>query len=117
MDAVGLAVFTVIGFDKGLQVTHHHGIAIVMGVITGVVGGIVRDVLSAEVPLILRQEIYASAILCGAVLLALLFSLRLPGSISVAAALMTTLGLRLVALKWNLALPTFRLKEDREGRA
>jgi uncharacterized membrane protein YeiH len=47
-DAVGLAVFTVIGFQKGFQVTHTYSVAIVMGVTTGVVGGIIRDVLAGD---------------------------------------------------------------------
>ena len=103
MDAVGLAVFTIIGFENGLHVTNDYNIAIVMGVITGVVGGIIRDVLSAEVPLILRREIYASASLFGAALFALFLYFQLPATFSVPAALLTTLGIRLAALHWNLA--------------
>lgn len=116
LDAIGLAVFTVIGFEKGLHISQDFSIAIVMGVITGVVGGIVRDVLSAEVPLILHQEIYASASLCGASLLALLYYLQLPAPLSALASFLTTLGIRLAALHWNLALPIFRLKEDQKTK-
>jgi len=116
LDAMGLAVFTVIGFQKGLLISQDFSIAIVMGVITGVVGGMIRDVLSAEMPLILRREIYASASLCGAALLALLFYLHLPASPSVLAALLTTLGIRLAALRWNLALPVFQPKEARQKK-
>lgn len=113
-DAAGLAVFTVIGFQKGFQTTGVYSIAIVMGVTTGVVGGIIRDVLSGEIPLILRREIYASASLCGAALLALLSYLQLPSYFTVSAAVLTILVLRLAALHWNLSLPLFRLEEDRE---
>lgn len=112
-DAVGLAVFTVIGFQRGLHITDDYSIAIVMGVITGVAGGIIRDLLSGEIPLILRKEIYASASLCGTALLALLSYLKLPGPITVSAAVLTTLIIRLAALHWNLSLPLFRLEEDR----
>ena len=111
-DAVGLAVFTVIGFQKGFQETHEYSIAIVMGVATGVVGGIIRDLLSGEIPLILRREIYASASLCGAVLLALLSYFQLPSPLAVSAAFLSSLLIRLAALHWNLALPLFRLEED-----
>jgi uncharacterized membrane protein YeiH len=114
LDAIGLAVFTIIGFQTAINLTHKYSIAIVMGVTTGVFGGIIRDVLSAEVPLILRREIYASASLCGAALLALLFNLQLPRSLSVPAALLTTLIIRIAALRWNLALPIFQLEGDRE---
>lgn len=111
-DAVGLSVFTVIGFQKGFQATHVYSVAIIMGVSTGVVGGIIRDVLSGEVPLILRREIYASACLCGAALLALLSHLHLPDTFAVSAAILTTLIIRLTALHWNLVLPVLRLEEN-----
>lgn len=113
-DAVGLAIFTVIGFQRGLRVTHVYSLAVVMGVTTGVVGGIIRDVLSGKIPLIFRREIYALASLCGAALLALLSHLQLPSLFTVPAAVLTTLVIRLAALHWNLALPLLRLGEDRE---
>ena len=113
-DAVGLAVFTVIGFQKGFQVTQTYTIAIVMGVITGVVGGIIRDILAGEIPLILRREIYASASLCGAVLIAILSHLKLASSITVTVAIMAILTIRLAALHWNLSLPHFRLNDNEE---
>jgi len=113
-DAVGLAVFTVIGFQKGFQATHTYSIAIVMGVTTGVAGGIIRDVLAGEIPLILRQEIYASASLGGAVLFALLSHFNLASSFTVSVAVLTTLAIRLAALHWNLTLPIFRLKDERK---
>jgi uncharacterized membrane protein YeiH len=112
-DAVGLAVFTVIGFQKGFLITHVYSIAIVMGVTTGVVGGIIRDMLSGEIPLILRREIYASASFCGAAMISLLTYLQLPTLFTVSAAVLTTLVIRIVALHWNLSLPLFRLEEDR----
>ena len=110
-DAVGLAVFTVIGFQKGFIATHVYSISIVMGVTTGVVGGIIRDVLSAEIPLILRREIYASASLGGGALLALLTYLQLPSFFTVSTAVLTTLVIRLAALHWQLSLPLFKPKE------
>jgi uncharacterized membrane protein YeiH len=110
-DAVGLAVFTVIGFQRGFIATHVYSISIVMGVTTGVVGGIIRDVLSAEIPLILRREIYASASLGGGALLGLLSYLQLSSPFTVSAAVLTTLVIRLAALHWQLSLPLFRPKE------
>ena len=113
-DAVGLAVFTVIGFQRGFQGTHAYSIGIVMGVTTGVVGGIIRDVLSGEIPLIFRREIYASASLFGAALFALLYHLRLPNLFVVLVAASTTLVIRLAALHWNLALPILWIKKSGE---
>ena len=111
-DAVGLAIFTVIGFQKGFYITHDYSIAIVMGMTTGVVGGILRDVLSGEIPLIFRREIYSSASLCGAAVLTLLVHFQLPNAFSVSAAVLTTLAIRFAALHWNLALPQFPFDED-----
>jgi uncharacterized membrane protein YeiH len=111
-DAVGLAVFTVVGFRRGFQETQVYSIAIVMGVTTGVVGGIIRDLLSGEIPMILRREIYASASLCGAVLLALLTYFDLPSPISLSAAFLSSLATRLAALHWKVSLPLFRLDQD-----
>jgi len=113
-DAIGLAVFTVIGFQKGFELTHAYGIAIIMGVTTGVVGGIIRDVLSGEIPLIFRREIYASASLSGAALFALLAYFQLPTPFSVSVSILVTLLLRLSALHWNLGLPILLLKEEGE---
>jgi uncharacterized membrane protein YeiH len=113
-DALGLAVFTIIGFEKAFHVTHSYSIAIVMGMTTGVMGGLIRDVLSGDVPLILRSEIYASASLCGAAVLALLFYLEISVPAALSGALMTTLAIRVSALHWNLSLPLFRLDEERE---
>lgn len=111
-DAAGLAVFTVIGFQKGYEATHVYTIAIVMGMTTGVVGGMFRDVLCGEIPLILRREIYASASLCGASVFALFTYLHLD-MLSIPLAVFVTLGLRVAALRWNLALPIFRLNGDK----
>jgi len=113
-DAIGLAVFTVIGFQKGFLITHVYSIAIVMGVTTGVVGGIIRDVLSGEIPLILRREIYASASLSGAALLGLLSYFELPGVFTISGAILTTLLIRIAALRWDLSLPLFRFDENRK---
>src|SRR5688572_14071408 len=73
-DAFALALFTMIGAKKALAFGVSPSIAVAMGVITGVVGGIVRDVLTGEIPLVFRREIYlyATAALCGAVVFVLL---------------------------------------------
>ncbi len=111
LDAVGLAVFTVVGFQRGLHTTHNPFIAIVMGMTTGVAGGMIRDILSAEMPLILQREIYASASLCGAALLAALSQLKVPPLAAVPASAAVTLAIRLVAVRWKLSLPVFSLRE------
>ncbi len=108
-DAIGLAVFVVIGTQKGLELGYSATIAIVMGMMTGTFGGVIRDVLSGDIPLLLRREIYATAALTGAaVLVALDASGKLPGDLVVALAVLVTLTIRLAALRWNLSAPIAR---------
>lgn len=106
-DAFGLAVFTVIGTRIGVDQLGPGVIATMTGVMSGVVGGIIRDVLANRVPLVFQREIYASAALLGAIALQLMdgFGLGPPVPALVAGALV--LGLRLAALKWHLHLPVF----------
>lgn len=80
-------------------------IAVVMGVITGVAGGMIRDVLSGEIPLILRKEIYATASLCGAFVFSIITTTTQFSTFAVTASLIVTLGLRLAAIKWRISLP------------
>ncbi len=106
-DAVGLAVFTVIGFQIGFQTTESYGISIVMAMTTGVVGGIIRDVLAGKIPLVFHKEIYALASLSGAALLAIFTHLQWSPTLALPLSILTTLGLRIAALHWNLTLPIF----------
>jgi uncharacterized membrane protein YeiH len=114
-DAGGLALFTVIGFQKGFEVTQSYSVSVVMGVATGVAGGIMRDVLAGQIPLIFRREIYASASLCGAVLLALASRFWGIGVLSVSISVAATLAIRLSAIRWHLSLPVFALDDGIEG--
>ena len=106
-DALGLGVFAVIGAEKSLGVKDSYAVAVIMGVTTAVVGGMIRDVLSGEVPLILRQEIYATAALCGATVLVALLHLGLGQREARLASILVTLAIRLSAVRWNLSLPVF----------
>ena len=106
-DAFGLSVFTVVGTQKALALDTHSGIAVVMGVMTGVVGGMIRDMLSGEIPLILQREIYATASLCGAIAFAVMHTAGLDQNLAIIASIAITLGLRLSAIKWNLSLPLY----------
>ncbi len=106
-DAIGLAVFTVIGTRIGMEHAGPGVIAAMTGVISGVAGGIIRDVLVNRVPLVLRREIYASAALLGAITLQVLDTFELQTSTSALATGTLVLGLRLAALRWHLHLPSF----------
>lgn len=112
-DAIGLAVFTVIGTEMTLAAGFSEIIAIVMGMISGTFGGIIRDVLSNEIPLIFRKEIYASASLAGAAMFWLLTSVFGEREIAVLISIVVTLGLRIAGTYWGLSLPTFQPRQKR----
>ncbi|UQB41430.1 trimeric intracellular cation channel family protein [Thiomicrospira microaerophila] len=107
LDALGLAVFTVIGAQKAFELGFSDPIVIMFGIMTGVVGGIIRDVLVGEVPLIFRKEIYATASFLGASVLVL--GLRFLDSPELAAllAMIVVFGLRMLAIHKNYGLPIF----------
>jgi uncharacterized membrane protein YeiH len=112
-DAFGLAVFTVVGIERSLAFEISPGIAVVMGIMTGVAGGMLRDVLSGEIPLILRREIYATASLCGAVVFFIILTAFQSHTFAVFASILVTLALRLSAIKWNLSLPVFISRDEK----
>ncbi len=106
-DAFGLAVFTIIGTEKALSQGVPVSIAVIMGVMTGVAGGIIRDILSGEIPLVLKAEIYATASLCGAITYAILIRNFPAMPMPAPAAIIVVLGIRLAAIHWKLSLPVF----------
>ena len=113
-DAFALALFTAIGVKKALAFDLAPSIAVAMGVITGVAGGMMRDVLTGEIPLVFRRDIYlyATAALCGASVFVLLRRLSLGEHTNMVLASGVTLALRLAAIRWKLGLPVFRHHSD-----
>ncbi|KAF0181477.1 MAG: hypothetical protein FD161_150 [Limisphaerales bacterium] len=113
-DAFALALFSIIGAKKALGLEFSAPVAIAMGVITGVAGGILRDVLVGEIPLVFRPEIhlYATAALAG---VALHVALRPHMADETALTVLSTcaiLALRLSAIRWRLALPLFEAEKE-----
>ncbi|WP_346795519.1 trimeric intracellular cation channel family protein [Halomonas sp. Bachu 37] len=106
-DAFGLALFTVIGTHKALLLGSPGVVAVLMGLLTGVAGGMVRDVLARRVPMVLREEVYATASIAGGIAYVVLTWLGVAMIGSIGAALSLTLGLRLAAIYWQLSLPVF----------
>lgn len=108
-DAFGLALFTIVGTSIGLASEVGATNSVVLGVITGVAGGILRDLLVGEVPLVLRSGIYlyATAAVIGATCYVLLEHFNAGHQINRAIALGVTLGLRLIAMRWRVSLPEF----------
>ena len=104
-DALGLAVFTVVGAQVALAHETTALIAVMMGTMTGVAGGMLRDLLTGEIPLILRQEVYATASLAGGTVF-VLSTLYLPlAPWNAVLGITITFLLRLAAIRWQLSLP------------
>ncbi|BCG24470.1 trimeric intracellular cation channel family protein [Pseudomonas tohonis] len=108
-DAFGLAVFTVYGTEVALQHQVPLSTAVIMGVITGVAGGVMRDVICNEIPLIFQKEIYAIACVAGSLVFIGLLHLGLPRWFDTGVAMLVVLGTRLAAIRWGLSLPRFHL--------
>ncbi|MBK8001784.1 MAG: trimeric intracellular cation channel family protein [Verrucomicrobia bacterium] len=106
-DAFALALFTMIGVRKGITLDFTPSVAILLGIITGVAGGILRDVLLGEVPLVFRREInlYATAALGGAALYVGLDAAGTAEAIATTAGVILTLTLRLAGIRWKIGLP------------
>lgn len=107
-DAIGLALFTVIGTSVAMKLGTPWLIAALMGVITGVFGGVIRDILCNEVPLIFRTDIYATASLIGALLLIVLDSYRIDHNLAILLSMATIIIIRLMAIRWHIHLPRLR---------
>jgi uncharacterized membrane protein YeiH len=118
-DAFSLALFTAIGTERSLSISPRPAIAITMGVTTGVAGGILRDLLTGQIPLVFQREIYlyATAAFCGAVSYVLLDRWTGDAQLHLVLATAVTLLLRLTGIRWRLALPVFRPKEEKDGKA
>ncbi|AQZ95780.1 trimeric intracellular cation channel family protein [Halopseudomonas phragmitis] len=108
-DAFGLAVFTVIGTQVALQHDVPISAAVIMGVMTGVAGGVMRDIICNEIPLIFHKEIYATACIAGSLVYIGLYYLGIPENLDITLAILTVLAIRLAAIRWHLGLPRFHL--------
>ncbi|ABL99059.1 trimeric intracellular cation channel family protein [Shewanella amazonensis] len=113
-DALGLALFTVIGAQKALSLGLNGMSAVIMGLITGVGGGIIRDVLCRQIPMVLRTEIYATASILGGIAYTLSLQLGMNSQTALWLSMLSALILRLAAIRWHLSLPAFDLKTRRD---
>jgi uncharacterized membrane protein YeiH len=110
-DAVGLALFALSGAQLAEAAQCPAIIVVLMGTMTGVAGGVLRDVITAQVPLILRRDIYATAAIVGVALYLLLQALGLQRSAAFGVGMAMVIALRLLAIHWGLQLPIFRMPE------
>lgn len=108
-DAAGLALFAVTGASKALSFGLNPVMATALGMVTGIGGGMVRDVLLAEIPTVLRADLYAIAALAAAAVVVIGHVLQLPVAPVTAAALILCFGLRVMAIRYGWRLPAAKL--------
>lgn len=108
-DTIGIALFTISGMQKGLAFDLHPALAMVMGMVSATVGGVIRDILCNEIPLIFRKEIYATACLLGAVVY---YCLDLYTALSENIIYLVTtaviITIRIVSIRFKLSLPKMK---------
>lgn len=106
-DTLGISLFAIGGTEKALSLGAKPVIAVIMGMFSAVMGGVIRDTLTNNTPVIFRREIYASACVLGASNYLLLNQLGVPRNINLILSIVVIVALRLVAIKYNLKLPEF----------
>lgn len=107
-DALGLALFAVTGARKALLYGHNNEVALLLGMMSAVGGGVLRDVLLNRVPVVLEKEVYASAALVGAGVVVIGNYFGWPGDLVFVAGFLACFTLRILALKFHWRLPAFR---------
>ncbi len=107
-DTLGLALFTIAGIQKSLLFGQPYWVAIIMGCITGSAGGVIRDILLNNVPVIFHKEIYAMAAVLGGITYWFLDILMIPIEVTVIASFMVTCMIRFLAVRYHLSLPTLK---------
>lgn len=116
-DAIGLGLFTIVGITKSMDAGLPYWVCIVMGTITGSVGGVIRDVLLNEVPLIFRQDIYALTCVAGGGVYFMSTYFHLPTGLTELIAALTVIVFRLIAVKFHLHLPQLKsIDNDSKGK-
>lgn len=104
-DTIGLGVFTLIGLEKGLEFGLNPVVCVILGTLTATFGGVIRDILCNEIPVLFRKEIYATLCIAGGVLFFMLQLLNIQGNIISLLVAIFIITIRLIAFKYNWSLP------------
>lgn len=104
-DTIGLGLFTVVGISKSVEMGLPIWTSIIMGTITGCVGGVIRDIIINDVPLLFRRDIYAIPCIIGGIMYFLFIQLQIIGPLPELLAVLTVIFIRIIAVKFHLHLP------------
>jgi len=105
-DTIGIGLYTVVGVEKGLNIGLHPIICIALGTMTACFGGVIRDILCNEIPVIFRKEIYATACIAGGISYFVLRQLPIDNNIVFIIAGAVVITIRLIAVKFKISLPS-----------
>lgn len=111
-DAIGLAFFVIMGTQKALDHGTSGFVAIMMGTMSGVCGGMIRDVLCREIPMVFRGELYAITCIFGGLVYVQLLGFGVAQMPAMLVGMTALLALRLAAIRWHLTIPVFGKKAD-----
>lgn len=111
-DTIGIALYTVVGVEKGIAAGFHPIICVALGTMTACFGGVIRDILCNEIPIIFRKEIYATACILGASAYFLLHATAIPEDFIVIISGSIVITVRLLAVYFNLSLPSIYRKDE-----
>lgn len=115
-DTIGIALYTVVGIEKGIAAGFSPLICVVLGTMTACFGGVIRDILSNKIPIIFHKEIYATACILGGAVYFLLLNVGIPKDFVVIIAMSTVMVIRLLAVYFDLSLPSvYSAKELEEN--
>lgn len=109
-DTIGLGVFTIIGIEKGIAIGLHPVICVALGTLTACFGGVIRDILCTEIPVIFRREIYATICILGGIVFFILKEINLENDILYLITSLVIITVRLMAVKFKWYLPTLEHK-------
>jgi uncharacterized membrane protein YeiH len=109
-DTIGLGVFTLIGLEKGINIGLHPVICIALGTMTACFGGVIRDILCTEIPVIFRKEIYATICIFGGIVFFMLRKLNLEADVLYLTTSLFIISVRLMAVKFKWYLPPLSYK-------
>ncbi|NUQ26411.1 MAG: trimeric intracellular cation channel family protein [Saprospiraceae bacterium] len=106
-DTLGIAAFTLLGTEKALHLGVQEEIAVIMGVFSAVMGGVIRDTLANEMPVIFRREIYATACLAGAIAYVVLLAAGMERQVAFLVSAALIVLIRLLSMRFHWSLPRF----------
>lgn len=110
-DTIGLGIFTIIGVETGINTGLEPIVCVALGATTGCFGGVVRDILCNEIPVLFRKEIYATASIAGGICFMVLYSLGLDQNITYISTALLIIIIRLLVVKYKVALPLFTTED------